>query len=228
MTYYIRIDGTNYPVAPEEYTDERGNKNTPATLVNEDEINIIKKPGLKVVSMDIRLPREQYSWAYWEQPQSAALPSGFNEPEDFIEVLNGLKTEKKVFELMIIKDEEGKNFTMDATLEDFSITENNEFVTATCSFKEYADYTTKIVGSKITTTASKTLKPKKTSYTVAKGDTLQKISKKMYGVQKYSSKIYSWNKNAIEKAAKKHGKKSSSNGKHIYKGTKLTLKKITK
>ena len=56
---------------------------------------------------------------------------------------------------------------------------------------------------------------------------MKKISKKMYGTQKYAPKIYKWNKKKIEKAARKHGRKSSKKGKYIYKGTKLKLKKIT-
>ena len=223
--YYLRIDGVNYPVAPESFTTETTNKNRAETLVNEQEINIIKQRGLTNITMDARLPDAEYSWAYWEQPSGSELSSGFNDPDTFIDHLNSLKDDKKSFELIIVNDE-GNNFSETVTLESMTVSRSNEFVTATCEFKEYVDYTTKVVGGKITTTSRTTKKPKKSSYTVKKGDTLKKISKAMYGTQSYGSKIYSWNKSAIEKAAKKNGKKSSSSGKYLYKGTKLTLKTI--
>lgn len=60
-------------------------------------------------------------------------------------------------------------------------------------------------------------------YTVKKGDTLWGIAKKYYGSGSKWSKIYSKNKSVIESTAKKHGKRSSSNGHWIYPGTKLTI-----
>ena len=223
--YYLRIAGVNFPVAPEEITTETNNKNTPVTLVNGKEINIPKKPGLEQYKMDIRLPDKNYSWAYWEQPEGSSVPSGFNAPSVFIELLRTLKKDKKSFKLMIVRDG-GDNFTKTVTLETMTISESNEGLTATCGFKEYVSFTTKIKKKKSTKSSKTSKTPKQKSYKVKKGDTLKKISKKMYGTQNYASKIYSWNKSAIEKAAKKHGRKSSGNGKHIYKGTKLTLKTI--
>lgn len=228
MAYYLRLDGTNFPVAPESWSDENNNKNELATLVTGQEINIIREDGLHNYTMDIRLPDDEYSWAYWEQPSGAQLGSGYNDPQSFIDILQALKKEKKAFELMICRDDEGDNFTQTVTLETINVTEDKEFTKAECTFKEYVDYTTEIKGDNKKSTSKTTLKPKKSSYTVASGDTLKKISKKMYGTQNYASKIYSWNKTAIENAAKKKGKKSSSSGKYIYKGTKLKLKKITK
>lgn len=79
-----------------------------------------------------------------------------------------------------------------------------------------------------TTTASTTAKRETKSssgkkYKVKKGDTLWGISKKYYGSGAKWKKIYNKNKSTIEKAAKKHGKKSSSNGHWIYPGTTLTI-----
>lgn len=223
--FYLRIAGVNFPVAPEEITTTHNNKNTTVTLLNEKEINIKRKPGLKDFSFDVRLPDADYSWAYWEQPDGAGIESGFNEPDEYIAILEDLKESKKDFDLILV-DEEGNNFNQRVTLEDLTISKNTEWVTATCSFKEYVDFKT-VVKKKSSKTSKKTSKtPKKKSYTVKSGDTLKKISKKMYGTQNYASKIYSWNKSAIEKAAKKHDRKSSSKGKYVYKGTKLKLKTI--
>lgn len=73
------------------------------------------------------------------------------------------------------------------------------------------------------TTAKRTAKAKTKTYTIKKGDTLWGISKKYYKKGSQWKKIYNANKSVIEKAAKKHGKKSSSNGHWIYPGTKLTI-----
>jgi LysM repeat protein len=63
-------------------------------------------------------------------------------------------------------------------------------------------------------------KSKTKTYTVKKGDTLQKIARKY---KTTSSKLYKKNKTVIEKAAKKHGKSSSNKGWWIYPGTKLAI-----
>lgn len=227
--YYLRIAGVNFPVAPQSLNTEIANKNRAISLVNEDEVNIPKKPGLTSYSLDIRLPDEEYPWAYWEQPSGSEISSGYNDPDTYIQFLMKLKSEKSNFDLLLAKGEDGGNFTRNVTLETMSVAEATDGVVVNCTFKDFEDFATVIKKSGNTSTTKKTtLKPKKSSYTVASGDTLKGISKKMYGTQNYSSKIYSWNKSAIEKAAKNHGKKSSSSGKYIYKGTKLTLKTITK
>lgn len=74
----------------------------------------------------------------------------------------------------------------------------------------------KTTGNNRTSTKSKT-------YTIKKGDTLWGIAVKYYGKGIQWKKIYNANKSVIESAAKKHGKKSSSNGHWIYPGTKITI-----
>lgn len=223
--YYLRIDGINFPVAPESITTDHKNKNQTVTLANEKEINILKKEGLKDFTFDVRLPDREYSWAYWEQPEGASLESGFNEPAVFVDILQSLKKYKKPFLLIIVRDD-GVNFEEKVTLESLSTVESNEGTTAPCSFKQYVDFVTKVKKNKSSSKSKTSKTPKKKSYTVKKGDTLKKISKKMYGTQNYASKIYKWNKTEIEAAAKKNGRKSSESGKHLYKGTKLKLKTI--
>lgn len=61
------------------------------------------------------------------------------------------------------------------------------------------------------------------TYTIKNGDTLWAISKRYYGSGTQYPKIYNANKNVIESAAKKHGKKSSDNGHWIWAGTTLTI-----
>lgn len=223
---HLRIDGVNFPVPPEEFTTTLQNRNKVETLIAGNEINILKKPGLREFSCEIRLPDFEYSWGDWMQANASPIPSGFNEPIVYIRFLDDLKTGKKVFRLILV-DDDGENVSANVTMEDLSFVRSTEWTTARCVFKKFVDYKTVVVkrnNKNVTNAISK--KPKKSSYPVEKGDTLKKISKKMYGTQKYASKIYSWNKKAIETAAKKHKRKSSSKGKYIYKGTRLKLKTV--
>ena len=61
------------------------------------------------------------------------------------------------------------------------------------------------------------------NYTIVNGDSLWKIAQKQYGDGSQWKKIYDANKDTIEAAAKKHGKKSSDSGKWIYPGASLII-----
>ncbi|MBV3119302.1 LysM peptidoglycan-binding domain-containing protein, partial [[Clostridium] innocuum] len=66
---------------------------------------------------------------------------------------------------------------------------------------------------------------KKVTHTIKGGDTLWSIAVKYYGNGSKYPKIYNANKDAIEKAAKKHGFASSDKGHWIWAGTKLVIPK---
>ena len=90
----------------------------------------------------------------------------------------------------------------------------------TLTLKEYKDISI--------TKKKRNSKKKSKSYTVPKNCSsrssgLAKIAKKYYKKTSAWRKIYNKNKSVIEKAAKKHGRKSSDQGKYLYKGTKLVI-----
>ncbi len=64
---------------------------------------------------------------------------------------------------------------------------------------------------------------KSKKYTIKKGDCLWNIAKKYYGSGSKHTKIYNANKSVLDNAAKKHGHRSSNNGKLIFPGTKITI-----
>lgn len=64
-----------------------------------------------------------------------------------------------------------------------------------------------------------------TAYTIKKGDTLWKISVRFLGAGSRWKEIYNINKSIIESTAKKHGHKSSENGRYLYAGVKIQIPK---
>ena len=68
-----------------------------------------------------------------------------------------------------------------------------------------------------------TTAPKNKMYTVKQGDNLWDIARVQLGNGARQTEIYNLNKAAIEAAAKKYGRSSSSNGWWIYPGTVLKL-----
>lgn len=227
--YKIFLNGVRYPIAPGKITVSFGNKNKTYDLLNGGEFNIPKTPGLAEYSFELLLPVSQYPFAVYED--------GFKSGYYYLDLLEKLKNEKKIFECIITrltpKGELISDFNSKVTLEDFKTTEDVKDgfdVRVSVKLKQYNYVSTKIVkvGEDGTT---KTENKRDTSsaptgggtYTVQSGDTLQKIAKKFYDDFSKWKQIYEANKSVIESAAKKHGKGSSSNGHWIYPGTKLTI-----
>lgn len=234
--WYLRIAKINFPIVPESVTEERPNRNEKIDLASGKQVNLTKTPGLAKYTMEIRLPRQKWPWAYWKQPKSSPLSTGYHLPETYAKYLRKWKSDKSHVSLMLIRDK-ASNGTVNVikqtvTIEELSFNtdaaEGDDMIVS-CTFQKWVDYKTKVKKKKKAKAKSvkkTTFKPKKKTYKVKKHDTLKKISKKMYGTQEFASDIYKWNKKVIEKAAKKHKRKSSKKGKYLYKGTKLKLKNI--
>lgn len=121
------------------------------------------------------------------------------------------------------------------TIEDYEIMEDVESygldIAVKLTMKEYRQWgIKKLVVKKSSKKASKKKTGKNSksaakTYKVKKGDTLLNIAKKQLGSSSRRKEIYKLNKSRIEQAAKKHGRKSSSNGLYLYKGTVLKLPK---
>lgn len=234
--WYLRIAKINFPIVPERVSEQRPNRNEKIDLASGKQVNLPKNSGLAKYTMDIRLPRQKWHWAYWEQPKGSPLSTGYHLPETFAEYLRQWKTNKSHVSLMLIRDKADngtvnlikKTVTVEEVTFNTDAAEGDDMIVS-CTFQEWVDYKTKIKKKKEAKAKSvkkTTITPKKKTYKVKKGDTLKKISKKMYGTQEFASDIYKWNKKVIETAAKKHKRKSSKKGKYIYNGTKLKLKNI--
>ena len=65
-----------YPIALEQIQLKINNKNKTLTLINEGEINILKKAGLTEISFDLLLPNVKYPFAVY--------PSGFQTADHYL------------------------------------------------------------------------------------------------------------------------------------------------
>ena len=244
MAYHFYLGEMLCPVAPSQLQLKIGNNNKTMTLINEGEVNILKQAGLTDVSFDLLLPNVKYPFAVYEDNDGDETED-FKKAGFYLEKLEKMKTDEKPFQFIVTRvlpnEEMLFDTNMKVSLESYDIKEDAEQgfdVVVSIKLKQYKEYgvktctvtikkdnkTTATVTKKRTTEKSPApSKNKNKTHTVKKGDCLWNIAKKYYGDGSKWKKIYNANKNVIEKAAKKHGKKSSSNGHWIYPGTKLTI-----
>ena len=182
------------PVAPPSMSTKIKNKNTTVMLLNGEEINIIKSPGLTDISFTVLLPNQQY-------PFSVYTGGVYMGAQYYLDLFEKLKLSNKPFLFYVIRtDDSGKvvyqgstseNKQPYYTLESYTIDEDAEQygvdASVSLSLKQYKSYGTGVgniqidtngnVSSKRDTTSKQTAK----SYTVKKGDTLWNICKKELG-----------------------------------------------
>ena len=219
-------DKIRFPILPTSFKIVTAQQNTAQNVHRKGEINLLGEKSLETVELTSFFPAKEYSFCQYK---------GFNTTPYFY--ANKIKDwkNKKVTPRLLITGEPDIN--MCVSIEAFECGEDDASgdVTFTISLKEYV--TVEYSKPKKNTKAGKKVKKKKTKkkrsskakkttkYTVKKGDTLWGIAKKKTGKSSNWKKIYKKNKSVIEKAAKKHGRKSSSNGHWIYPGTKLVIEK---
>lgn len=237
MAYFMYIQTVCFPITPGKMTLKIENKNKTVTLINEGEVNLIKTPGLTDIQIDeLILPAiQQYPFANY-------LNNEFKGPDYYIEKIEAWKKKKNPVQFKLTRTTPyGKNLlwdtNFDVTIEDYEIIEDADNqgmdVKIKLNMKEYRTWGSKklVVKKKSTSTKKTTVKKTTTrktketakNYTVKKGDCLYNIAKKQLNNASRWKEIYTMNKKIIEETAKKHGKKSSSNGHWIYPGTKLKL-----
>lgn len=208
------------------------NHNKTLNLVNDGEINMIKKAGLTSVEFELLLPQVKYPFAYYDK--------NFNSAEYYLNILQDLKENCTPFNFMIIRNigKEDKYHTtnLKVSLETYTIIEdasNHNDPVVKIKLKQYIEYSTKpcnivIVDTTSTATATATAAPTTTqrpqenspapkadkSYTVVKGDCLWNIAKTFYGDGSKYTVIFNANKDKI------------SNPDLIYPGQVLTIPAI--
>lgn len=206
--YDVYFDKCLFPVTPDKITIKINGNNKTVNLINEGEINILKKAGLTDIEFEAEIPQVKQPYAVYKD--------GFKEAAYFMDIFEELKTDKKAFQFIVCrKTPLGKrllNTNMKVSLEDYKITEDSDNgfdFTVKFSLKQYKDYGTKTVNIKSSKTKTKaTTKPKRETknspapsaaqtYTVVKGDCLWNIAKKFYGSGAKYAVIYNANKSVI-------------------------------
>lgn len=210
MSYYIYLDKLLLPVTPEKLKLKVKNANKTMQLINSGEINLLKAPGLTEIQFDALLPNVRYPYATYKD--------GFKKASYFLQGLEQLKVNKKAFQFIVSRSKPNGEVLYDTnmkvSLEEYTISEEASLGfdnKVTIKLKQYKDFATKIIkiAIKQENNQTKTVAMQQTqreavnaptakTYTVVKGDSLWKISKKYYNNGAQYTKIYNANKDKIK------------------------------
>lgn len=198
--YNFFMDGVQFPVAPPELSTKINGRNETIVLMNDGEVNVIKKPGLTDIEFEVLLPNVKYPFAVYT--------NGFQPATFYLEKLEKLKIDDKPFQFIVNRMMPNGNLLFDTnmtvTIEDYEIMESAENgfdVTVRISLKQYKAYGNKRIVTKPTTASSNasntsnttttqkavveqtrpTTKETPKTHTVKSGETLWAIAKKYLG-----------------------------------------------
>ena len=208
--YDFYLDKILLPVAPSKLQVKIKNANKTINLINDGEINIIKKAGLSEVSFDILIPHVKYPFAVYK--------NGYRDAKYFLGEIEKLKVNMQPFQFIVSRRKPNGTVLFDTnmkvTLEEYTIKEDageGFDVIVTIKLKQYREYSTKTmkitikqykpiaveVPARPATTAPKPATTSRT-YTVKRGDCLWNIAKKYYGKGNQYTKIYNANRDKIK------------------------------
>ena len=196
------------PVAPPKLTVKINNANKTVTLINEGQINLLKKAELTDLEFECRIPQEPYPFAVYK--------SGFKGADYFLDYFETLKMNQKPFQFIVCRTKPtGKRLfdtNMKVSMEDYKITEDAKEgfdLMVDIKLKQWRDYGTKTVNISFDMSRPKaSVEPQRETgaspapteaqtYTVVKGDCLWNIAKKFYGNGSKYSVIYNANRSVI-------------------------------
>lgn len=201
MAYEVYIDDMLLPIPPQKIPIKYPGQNETATLINGEEINITRPPGLAEISVDVVLPQMDYPCAMWD--------GSVEDAEEFISRLQDLKESGDAFEFIVIRDSFDTN--MDVTLEDYKVSDDVKEgldLVVSITMKEARHYGTKIMNFTIiedqATPTAETPKENRPAeqtqaktYTVKSGDCLWNIAKKQLGDGSRWKEIHDLNRDKI-------------------------------
>lgn len=200
--YHVYLDKMLCPIAPSSLELKISNQNDTVQLINEGEVNLLKKAGLTEISFELLLPNQKYPFAIYKD--------GYKSAKYFLDYIEKLKTNQKPFQFIVTRTfPNGKmifDTNMKVSLEEYSIKEDKEDgfdVIVEIELKQYRDYGTKICNVSFTKTKATIINNRTSNkevaktYTVKKGDCLWAVAKKLYGKGSRYTDIYNANKDKV-------------------------------
>lgn len=190
MGYNFYLDNVQLPIAPSKLNIKIKNQNKTLNLINDGEINVLKKAGLTEVDFDLVIPQVRYPFAIY--------PNGFKSASYFLGKLESLKQSVLPFQFVVSRLSPNGSLLFDTnlkvSLEEYEMKENADEgldITVSIKLKQYRDYGTGTPTIKQNTVTNKAVisvekaravsKVTPKTYTVVAGDTLFKICKKQLG-----------------------------------------------
>ena len=175
MAYKMYLGGVLMPITPSKVTVKINNQNKTMTLINGEEINILKAAGLSDVSFELLLPQVPYPFTNGGMFFYTNLTVGMENYE--------------------ITDDAGAGFDVKVKV---NLKQYKAYGTKTVTIKQPATpaeppKATVQEAPRPTATA-----PKTTTYTVKSGDCLWNIAKKYLGDGSRYTEIYNLNKDKIK------------------------------
>lgn len=144
MAYYFYLDKMMLPVTPSKLTTKVENQNKTINLINEGEVNLLKKAGLTEIEFEALIPAFKYPFATYT--------GGFKATDVFLEYFEQLKASQKPFQFIVtrglINDTLKMPTNMKVALEDYKIKEDAKQgfdIVVTIKLKQYRNYGTKTI-----------------------------------------------------------------------------------
>lgn len=211
MAYYFYLGNVLLPIPPKKMELKISNNNKTYDLINNQQINILKNPGLTDIEFEILLPNVKYPFSTYT--------NGFQGAKYYLGIIEKLKVNKTPFQFIIVRkfpdNTDIYSTNIKVAIEDYTITDTTDEGfdnTVKIKLKQYREYSTKTVNVTIqqykppvaqrtvttNNTATATTKSSGQNYTVVKGDCLWNIAKKFYGDGSKYTKIYNANKDKIK------------------------------
>jgi len=216
--YDVYLDKVLLPVAPSQIKLKIRNQNKTVTLINEGEVNLLKRAGLSEIAFTALLPQTAYPFAKYK--------SGFQGAEFFLNALEKFKTDRDEkgnwvpFQFIVSRMTPDMRLLFDSnikvSLEDYTINEDakNGFdVYVDVKLKQFNPYGAKTVQIIEPTSTPKSqpappraviqaertaeTAPQARTHTVVKGDTLWGIAKRYYNNGNEYPKIHEANRDKV-------------------------------
>lgn len=201
--YEFYLDKCLLPVTPSKLELKINSANKTVTLINEGEINILKRAKLTDIEFTCEIPQVKYPYAVYKD--------GFKGADYFLDYFESLKNSGKPFQFIVcraLSDKKLFGTNMKVTLEDYKLSEdagNGVDLEVKITLKQWRDYGTKTVHVTVTATKPQaSTGPQRDgapaqagTYTVVKGDCLWNIAKRFYGNGSMYTIIYNANKGVI-------------------------------